>query len=275
MYHPDFLKVSLSLLLCALPSVAFTQTIAKPKTPSKPNQVNNRNQQSGSFQVKVPTKSLPGRRENGSTRRGGCLGGDQPLLVLLLPSTNLGLTTAAYPKFFWYTPDNTAQIMQFSLYTVDEKLHPRTLVYQTNFKPKTQAKITSLTLPNNDKVPPLAVNQTYQWSVSMVCDIKDPSPRSVISVYGWVQRVNISQNIANKLKRSSSRERLSVYAEQGLWFNLLSTVVELRACNPSDTKLSDIWTSLLQQIELDYLAKQPLRQQCPLSERSSIIKIPN
>ncbi|MFB2770290.1 DUF928 domain-containing protein [Pelatocladus sp. BLCC-F211] len=267
MYRPNYLKVSLSLLLnlllCGLPSVAFTQTIAKPQTPSKPNQVNNRNQQSGSVQVKVPTKNLPGRRENGSTRRGGCLFGDQPLLVLLLPSTNLGLTTAAYPKFFWYTPDNTAQTMLFSLYTVDEKLRPRTLVYQTNFKPSSKAAIASLNLPNNDQVPPLAINQTYQWSVSIVCDIQDPSPRSVISVHGWVQRVAINNNVANKLKRSTSRERLSVYAEQGLWFDLLSTVAELHACNPSDTKLSDIWTSLLQQIELDYLAKQPLHQQCP------------
>jgi hypothetical protein len=267
MYRPNYLKVSLSLLLnllvCGLPSVAFTQTIAKPQTPSKPNQVNNRNQQSGSIQVKVPIKSLPGRRENGSTRRGGCLFGDQPLIALLLPSTNLGLTTAAYPKFFWYTPDNTAQTMLFSLYKVDEKLRPRTLVYQTNFKPSSQARITSLTLPNNGKVPPLAINQTYQWSVSIVCDIQDLSPRSVISVHGWVQRVNISNNVANQLKRSSSRERLSVYAEQGLWFDLLSTIAELRACNPLDTTLSDTWTSLLQQIELEYLAKQPFYQQCP------------
>ncbi|BAZ67211.1 MAG: DUF928 domain-containing protein [Pelatocladus maniniholoensis HA4357-MV3] len=267
MYRPNYLKISLSLLLklllCGLPSVAFTQTIAKPQTSSKPNQVNNRNQQSGSVQVKVPTKSLPGRRENGSTRRGGCIFGEQPLLVLLLPSTNLGLTTAAYPKFFWYIPDNTAQTMLFSLHTVDEKLRPRNLVYQTNFKPSSKATITSLTLPNNDQVQPLTINQTYQWSVSIVCDIQDPSPRSVISVHGWVQRVAIKNNVANRLKRSTSRERLSVYAEQGLWFDLLSTVVELRACSQSDTKVSDIWTSLLQQIELDYLAKQPLRQQCP------------
>lgn len=267
MYHPNYLKVNLSLLLnlllCASPSVAFTQTIAKPQTPSKQNRLNNRNQQSGSVQVKVPIKTLPGRRENGSTRRGGCLFGDQPLIVLLLPSTNLGLTTAAYPKFFWYTPDNTAQTILFSLYKVDEKLRPRTLVYQTNFKPNTQARITSLALPNNGKVPPLAINQTYQWSVSIVCDIQDPSPRSVISVHGWVQRVNISNNLANQLKRSSLRERLSVYAAQGLWFDVLATVAELRACNPSDTTLSDIWTSLLQQVELDYLAKQPFYQQCP------------
>ncbi len=263
MYRPNYLKISLSLLLnlllCGLPSVAFTQTIAKPQPSSKPN---NNKQQSGSVQVKVPTKSLPGRRENGSTRRGGCLFGDQPLLVLLLPSTNLGLTTAAYPQFFWYTPDNTAQTMLFSLYKVDEKLRPQTLVYQTNFKPSSKAAIANLTLPNNDQVKPLTINQTYQWSVSIVCDIQDPSPRSVISVHGWVQRVAINKSVANKLKRLSLRERLSVYAEQGLWFDLLSTVAELRACNPSDTKISNIWTSLLQQIELGYLAKQPLGQQC-------------
>ncbi len=265
MYRPDFPKLGLSLLLnsllCGLPVVAIAQTTSKPATPAKPNQTNNRNKQSG-VQVKVPIKTLPGRREAGSTRRGSCISGDPALLVLLLPSTNLGLTTAAYPRFFWYTPENTAQRTQFSLYKVDDKSQQRILVYNRAFKPSSEAGVTSLALPNDGKIPPLGINQTYEWSVSLICDIQDTSPQSIIIVNGWVQRLALSNNLANQLQRLSQRERISVYAKQGLWFDLLSTVAELRACNPSDTKLSDIWVNLLQQVELEALAQQPLRLQC-------------
>ncbi|NRB07971.1 MAG: DUF928 domain-containing protein [Richelia sp.] len=46
---------------------------------------------------------------------------------LLLPETNVGFTTNSYARFFWYTPDNTAQRVRFSLYQVDEKLRQRKL----------------------------------------------------------------------------------------------------------------------------------------------------
>jgi hypothetical protein len=119
MYRPDFLKVCLSwllnLLLCGLSLTAIAQTNSQPQVPKKPSHTDNRSKQTRNIQVKVPVKTLPGRRESGSVRRGSCISGDPALLALLLPPTNLGLTTAAHPQFFWYTPENTAQRTQFSL----------------------------------------------------------------------------------------------------------------------------------------------------------------
>ncbi|MFQ4144801.1 DUF928 domain-containing protein [Chlorogloeopsis sp. ULAP02] len=239
---------------------AIAQTTSHRQLLSKPKQTNNRSNKSGNLQVKIPVKKLPARREAGSTRRGSCISGDPALLALLLPTTNLGLTSAAYPQFFWYSPKNTAQQTKFSLYKIDEQA--RTLLYNTTFKPSTEAGVTSLALPNQDKTSPLEINQTYYWTVSIICDLTDPSPSSVITVDGWIQRVALSQNVTNQLQQLNSKERIPIYAEQGLWFDTLSTVAELRACNPSDKNLSNLWINLLQQVELAEFAQQPLQQEC-------------
>jgi hypothetical protein len=241
---------------------AIAQTTSHSQLLGKPKQTGNRSNKSGTIQVKIPIKKLPARREAGSTRRGSCISGDPALVALLLPATNLGLTSAAYPRFFWYSPQNTAQQTQFSLYQIDERSRQRTLLYNTIFKPNAEAGVTSLALPSQDKIPPLEINQTYYWTVSIICDRTDPSPRSVITVDGWIQRVALSKNVVNQLQQLNPKERIPIYAEQGLWFDTLSTVAELRACNPSDNNLSNLWINLLQQAELVELAQQPLQQKC-------------
>ena len=213
--------------------------------------------------VNIPKKGLPGRRENGGTRRESCMSGELPQLALLLPPTNIGLTSAAYPRFFWYTPKNTAQKVKFTLHKVDET-GQRTLVYNTTFQPSRESGVISLTLPSQT-IPPLAINQAYQFSVSLLCDPQDTSPNSVITVYGWVQRVAVSNNVESTLKQLSPRDRISVYAEQGLWFDVVSTLADLRACNSSDTTLLATWVSVVKQTALfkaEAIAQQPLLQKC-------------
>jgi hypothetical protein len=78
--------------------------------------------------VNIPKKGLPGRRENGGTRRESCMSGELPQLAVAVTPTNIGLTSTAYPRFFWYTPKNTAQKVKFILHKVDET-GQRTLVY--------------------------------------------------------------------------------------------------------------------------------------------------
>ncbi|ARV63189.1 hypothetical protein BZZ01_23240 [Nostocales cyanobacterium HT-58-2] len=228
--------------------VTYAQT-ANPLVVKQSTQTDNRLKQNSNLQVKLPKKKLPAGRENGGTRRESCMSGELPVLALLLPPTNIGFTTSAYPRFFWYTPKNTAQKVNFSLHKVDEKSGQRTLVYNTTLQPSPESGITSFALPSQG-IPPLAINQPYQWSVSLVCNTQDTSPNSVITVDGWVQRVALSNNVESKLKQLSPKEQISVYAEQGLWFDLVSTLADLRACNPSDTNLLGSWVSVVKQTAL-------------------------
>ncbi len=209
-------------------------------------------------EVKIPQRGLPGRRENGGTRgpEGNCLAGDVALLALLLPQTNLGLTTSAYPRFFWYNPENTARKGKFVLYKVDKQMRRRTKVYTTTFNPSHKSGITSLDLPQDGKIPPLTLNENYLWSVSLICNPKDNSPRSVITVDGWVQRVTVSKSLASKIPLLNQRDRLPIYAQQGLWLDLLSTLTDLRTCQTRDTTISNWWTQILNQVDLQAIAQE-------------------
>ncbi|BAY48637.1 hypothetical protein SAMD00079811_62630 [Scytonema sp. HK-05] len=144
----------------------------------------------------------------------------------------------------------------------------------TAFQPSRESGVTSLTLPSQRNLAPLEINQLYQFSVSLICG-QDTSPNSVITVYGWVQRVAVSNNVESTLKRFSPKERISVYAKQGLWFDLVSTLADLRACNPSDSALLATWVSVIKATALlkaeaiarestaqRAIAQQPLLQKC-------------
>jgi Domain of Unknown Function (DUF928) len=264
--HRHFLyKILFNIEILALNFILFASPVLTQSATSNPEIQNNI--QNKGIKLKIPKRGLPGRRETGSTRSpNNCIGGNVPILALLLPSTNLGLTTDAYPQFFWHMPKNKDQMVKFALSQEDEEKQKSTVIYSTIFKPNSEVGITSLTLPRNGKVPPLRINQTYKWSVSLICNLQDTSPRSVITVYGWVQRVAISKNISNQLNKLNPQDRITFYAAQGIWFNLLLNLADLRACQPFDTALSDTWVSLLKEVDLQALAQQPILQKCAAKE---------
>ncbi|MDJ0675624.1 MAG: DUF928 domain-containing protein [Calothrix sp. MO_167.B42] len=248
--------LAFSLVLSSFPLIADAQTLS----------------QTSLKQVKIPKLDRPGRRESGGTRRPGeiCISGKVPVLALLLPKTNVGLTTAAYPRFFWYAPNNKAQQVRFSLYKMDRQLRRRTLIYRRNFQPIPQGGISSFSLPKDGRVAPLAIKGNYLWSVSIICNLQDTSPNSVITSYGWVQRVQLNRNLANKLPKLSQSDRLSIYSREGLWFDFLATLADLRACNIRNQKLSTRWQKTLTQVGLKSISqKKLLGLRCPQRKSSS------
>lgn len=240
-------SLALMLVLSSFPFAADAQTLPQASLKSLK-------------QVKVPDVDRPGRRESGGTRGPGdmCISGKVPLLALLLPTTNVGFTTAAYPRFFWYTPNNKAQQVRFSLYKVDQKLRQRTLIYEKSFKPIRQPGINSFDLPRDGKVDPLAINTNYLWSVSIICNFKDNSPNSTITSYGWVRRVLLDRQNRDKLPKLSQRDRLAIYSQTGLWFNFLTTLADLRTCYVYDRNLSDRWQRTLTQVNLKSISQEKL-----------------
>lgn len=206
----------------------------------------------------VPKRGLPGRREGGGTR--GCIQSNPSRVIALLPDTNLGLTTAAYPRFFWYVPKTTARQAEFALYDVDESQVNRTLIYKTTFRITGTPGVASLTLPNNATIPPLVVNQDYRWSLTLICN--PSNDKANLNINGWVQRVAPSSELTNQLAKADPRNRVALYAQNGLWFDTLTTLAELRCARPKDASLATGWSSLLKQVNLSAIADQPLIQQC-------------
>lgn len=212
------------------------------------------------FQFNAPQRGLPGRREGGGTR------GDQLQLVALLPRTNLGLTTAAYPRFFWSVPSGIrAKYVEFSLFQGEEQAPNATLIYRTTFEIAGTPGIASLTLPETADLPPLEVGKDYQWSVKIAGDLNNLNdPQRNFRVNGWVQRVTPSPQLSEQLSQASLPDRAALYAQNGFWFDTLDVLAKLRCENPNDRAAIDNWTTLLKSepVRLDRLASQPLLQSC-------------
>jgi hypothetical protein len=98
--------------------------------------------------LKDERRPLPGRREPAAGR--GC-GANIPNLPLtaLTPTTNLGFTVAAYPKFFFYIPQTSATAVKFTLLKEDD-----TQVYEKTFPISRTSGIFNLRLPDDKTLPP-------------------------------------------------------------------------------------------------------------------------
>lgn len=211
-------------------------------------------------QFKPPQRGIPGRREGGGTRDASACVQGNIRLTALLPETNLGLTTAEYPRFFWVIPKTRAKLVEFSLFETDENLTDRTLVYKTSFAINGNPGVASLTLPGRAMLPPLAVGRDYRWSVAIVCN---PENRQRdVKVDGWVQRIAPDASLNSQLAKANSADRVRLYANSGIWFDTLTSLADLRCARPKDTTLAKSWSELMRSVKLGAIAEQPFTQQC-------------
>ncbi|NRB07970.1 MAG: DUF928 domain-containing protein [Richelia sp.] len=86
----------------------------------------------------------------------------------------------------------------------------RKLLYEKTFKPIPRSGISSFKRPQDGTINTLAINQNYLWSVSIICNLQDNSPKSVITSYGWVRRVSLDQVTSDKIPTLSQSDRLSI-----------------------------------------------------------------
>jgi hypothetical protein len=210
---------------------------------------------------KPPQRGLPGRREGAGTRDAiVCIQASPPQLTAILPETNLGLTTAAYPRFFWFAPKSKARFVEFTLSEVNEQREDQMPVYKTIFNITGMPGVASLSLPSNAAIPPLVVGRDYHWSVALICNPNDRTRD--IKVDGWVQRVAPDARLTNQLAKATPVDHVSLYASNGLWFDTLMTLADQRCTSPKDAALISSWAALLKSVQLAAIAEQPLLQQC-------------
>jgi hypothetical protein len=200
---------------------------------------------------KPPDVTAPGNRQ-GATHRGDACGPDLSITPLI-PEIKIGLTLAESPTFFAYFSQTSAQI-EFILQTEDGE----NVVYETAFKLE-KPGIVGVTIPASagDKKS-LEVGKRYQWSFSVVCNPKDRSGDSFVK--GWVQRIEAPPTLKSDLANPDPMARLTAYATNGIWYETVATLADLRRQAPDDAMLTAEWTQLLQSQRLNSIANQPLVQ---------------
>lgn len=199
-----------------------------------------------------PNVTAPGNRQGG-THRGGKLCPPGLSITPLIPESNIGLTLADSPTFFVYVPKTSAEI-EFILLTENGT----DIVYETKFKVDQPGIVGVSVPPVVDNKKSIEVGKRYEWSFSMVCDPQDRSADVVVQ--GLVQRIEPQSNLQRDLANTDPMSRLSVYAKNGIWYETLATLAELRRKSPDNSGLVAEWTKLLQSQGLDSISAQPLIQ---------------
>ncbi|MEH2182651.1 DUF928 domain-containing protein [Nostoc sp.] len=245
-----FLVVAFS---CTSLLVSLTPILAKP-TP-------NRSDAKTTFtQPPIPPGSPPGGRVRGGAKRGEPACPTSKIdLTALVPFTQeansvinvWGQTTVEHPSWFFYVPytKDSPYIVEFVLQDPDANK-----VYKKAIALPDKPGIVRVSLPST--APGLAVGQQYRWFFTINCDKQQNAPPTFVE--GVIKRVNLSQATVKQLETAEPLKRYAIYAQNGIWYEALTTLAELRQKNPQDPALKAEWRNLLGSIRLDDVAEEPI-----------------
>ncbi|MGL5922497.1 DUF928 domain-containing protein [Chroococcidiopsis sp.] len=192
----------------------------------------------------------PGRRTGGGSRS-PCPPIDPPLTALI-PETNLGKTVAERPSFWFFVPYSPRQAPSGEFVLQSEQGND---VYRTSVTLPQTPGIVSLSIPS--PVTPLEISKSYRWYFKLYCEPQQGS--TPIFVEGWLQRVALTPTLKSQLLAAKARD-YAVYASNGIWYDALTHLAQLRRTNGANTKLDDEWAGLLNAkgVGLEQLRQQPI-----------------
>jgi Domain of Unknown Function (DUF928) len=211
----------------------------------------------------LPPGYPPGGRVRGGARRGLCPA-TNPQFTALVPFTQpapsvmhvWGLTTKERPTLWFYVPFEKKSAYPTEFILQDEEANP---IYKSAIALPQQPGVMSVSLPAS--VPPLAIGKRYRWFFNVYCEPQQQAPP--LYVEGVVQRVNLSPTVVHQLQTAQPRQKVAIYAENGIWHEAINTLAELRQKNPQDVSLQTQWKDLLEEIGLGDIAKVAIVPRTP------------
>jgi hypothetical protein len=90
--------------------------------------------------------------------------------------------------------------------------------------------------------------------LGLVCNSQDRSKDIVAE--GWIERVEPDRNLALRVRQATPQERVALYADAGLWYEALATLVEVRRDRPNDKDLAEAWKTLFDSVELEIVSSE-------------------
>ncbi|MBD2386630.1 DUF928 domain-containing protein [Cylindrospermum sp. FACHB-282] len=257
-----FLVVALS---CTTLLGSLCSVLAKPTSLGDRTQGKAVSAQTVNFNLpQLPPGPPPGGRARGGAKRGECLR-VKPELTALVPFTQerkepktvtnvWGLTTVERPTWWFYVPytKDSGYVTEFVLQDEqDDSVYQKVAIALPD-----QPEIIPVSLPANTS--PLALGKQYRWFLTVDCNQKKESLPVYVYVEGVIQRVNLSQEVAQKLKTATPQQQVAIYAQNGIWHEALTTLVQLRQQYPQDVALLAQWQDLLAGFQFDDVVAKPV-----------------
>lgn len=238
-------------------------------SPDSLAQRSNRDSQNTTSTEQTSSQRRATGRLRGLGTREGCYRVDKPLTAVVgLVPTKADLIAAEttetlppatiidHPTFWFYIPYSPDAGLSAEFLLFDENEED---VYKTKFPLKEKPGFISVKLPETS--PPLETGKRYTWVFSVICA---PDNRSNdIFVHGEIDRIPVDATLQAQLETITDPEAESaLYAENQLWSEALTTLAEARRRNLQDTTLETDWSNLLESMNLNDLASEPLTPCC-------------
>ncbi|BAZ10157.1 hypothetical protein NIES4071_19710 [Calothrix sp. NIES-4071] len=259
-----FLVIAFALVTCT----PVQAQLAKP-TNSTPRPTFNLRQQSQKpliFKTPPPPPNIgaPSQRKAGGSR--GCMNVNtqntqsrEKVLTALAPEYStqlvLGLTTQIRPTFWFYVPYKSGSTYA-KLVLEDEN---NQTIYKT---PLTGTPgVVGVELPSTSE--PLKIGKQYRWYFNIYCQQDN---EFLTSVEGDVQLQPLNSIVQSELDKATPQQQVALYADNGVWYEALTTLAKERRIKPQDASLTSDWASLLGSVGLQNIAAEPIVDCCKLSQ---------
>ncbi len=200
--------------------------------------------------TKKPRRKMmfkPPRRGAPKTRVGGGVRGANdslPTLTVLVPEQT-GLTISEQPSLFWYQSKPSAIQFEITLIKGFET------VLEVTHKDARNAGIQWLNLADHGIK--LDVGTDYEWNIALV---PDPEQGAMdVTSTGTIQRVKVSPELAEDLKKAAVADRAYVLASHGIWYDALGELSSGIEKNAADSDARSARAALLEQVGLLEAAK--------------------
>jgi hypothetical protein len=157
----------------------------------------------------------------------------------------LDLTTSEHPTVWIYLPYSAedAPVGEFSLQDDEDE------VYRTQFAMPSSPGVVGVTVSATNE---LELGKHYRWYLEVDC------PRATVggqsepaTLTGTVQRVARSADLDRQLQIATTAvQRASAYASQGIWYDTITELAQLRLQEPDDASATQLWVELLSNSEI-------------------------
>jgi len=205
--------------------------------------------------LNLPDRGYPGGRRRGAASRQETCPAEYLNLTALVPDTNFGLTWSNNPSFWYYIPEAEDTPLVGELVIQDSTEDPSITIYRDQIELDPQGGIFKIS-PALDR--DLEDGKTYTLFLKIYCDLRSPEDYSYVE--NQIQKNLMPVDIETEIAGISLSERLQLYAEYGIWYDLVSELGQELLEDPNNAELQEMWDELLEKTDLENLLGHDLRE---------------
>lgn len=194
-----------------------------------------------------PLRGAPGGRVGGGTRGIG----DGLITLFVLAPNHVGLTVEEQPTLYWYLSKSTNLPIEVTIIE-DQAVYP---LLEKRISLPVQQGIHPIRL--KDYNIHLSPGKEYRWFLAAI-PAPDRRSRDIVAG-GMISRVWAQEALLRKLAQADRKEIPRIYAEAGIWYDVLAAISDLMDAAPDDTLLRKQGAALLKQVGLPEVAGQEMK----------------